>query len=65
MKACTYLSMNYEFVSTSLSLDVLKNLMPLMKDFEGDDQHNLIFSIANILKGEKANKSYFCDNGGS
>lgn len=31
VKACTYLSMNYEFVSASLSLDILKNLMPLLK----------------------------------
>jgi len=30
VKACTYLSMNYEFVSSKLSLDVLKNLMPLL-----------------------------------
>ena len=33
VKACTFLSMNYEFVSTSLSLDILKNLMPLLNKF--------------------------------
>jgi hypothetical protein len=52
-------------VSTSLSLDILKNLLPLLQEFDGVDQYNLIFSIANILKGEKQNKSFFCENGGA
>lgn len=52
VKACTYLSMNYEFVSSKLSLDVLQNLMPLMYNFQGNDKMNLIYSISNILKGD-------------
>lgn len=62
VKACTYLSMNYEFVSTNLSLDILKNLMPLLNTFSGTDQYNLIFTIANILKGDPQNKMYFYEH---
>lgn len=57
--------MNYEFVSSKLSLEVLKNLMPLMLIFSGHDKNNLIYSISNILKGENKNKIYFFDNDGS
>jgi len=65
VKACTYLSMNYEFVSTYLSLEILKNLIPFLYVFQDEDKMNLIFSISNILKGDKQNKQYFFDNGGS
>ncbi len=57
--------MNYEFVSTNLSLAVLKNLMPLLKTFEGTDKLNLVYSISNILKGEKENKIFFYESEGS
>jgi len=30
LKACTYLTMTYEFVSKTISLEILKNLTPLM-----------------------------------
>ena len=65
VKACTYLSMNYKFVSTHLSLEILKNLMTFMHVFKGEDRFNLIFSITNILKGDKENKKYFFENGGA
>ncbi|CDW78052.1 UNKNOWN [Stylonychia lemnae] len=65
VKACTYLSMNYEFVSSKLSLDVLKNLMPLLTIFQGDDKLHLIYSISNILKGDNDNKMFFFEKDGS
>ena len=65
VKACTYLSMNYEFVSTKLSLDVLKNLLPLLDKFTGVDKINLIYSISNILKGDNSNKLFFFEHNGS
>jgi len=64
VKACTYLSMNYEFVAKSHSLDVLKNLMTLMDDFDGNDKVNLTFIFANILKGTREKKEYFLQNKG-
>ena len=30
-----------------------------------NDQFNIILTIKNILKGDKTNKSYFLDNGGT
>ena len=56
LKACTYLTMTYEFVSSPLSLAVLRNLMPLL-DFLykpnecSQDIINLVQSIANLVKG--------------
>lgn len=57
--------MNYEFVSLSLSKNILEKLMPLLQQFSGSDKLNLIFTITNILKGDKANKMYFFEQGGS
>jgi len=36
IRAVTYISMNYEFVNSSLSLEMLKKLMPLLKQFENN-----------------------------
>ena len=30
-----------------------------------DDRYNIILTIKNILKGDKENKRYFLDNGGT
>lgn len=48
--------MNYEFVTSHLSLEVLKNLIPLISKFSGNDTSNLIYTISNILKGDKNSK---------
>jgi hypothetical protein len=56
LKACTYLTMTYEFVSKTISLAILKNLTPLMDlMIRGEectqDIINLVFSISNLAKG--------------
>lgn len=69
VKAVSYLSMNYDFVNQPISLDILRNLMPLLDMFHNDPANskhiaNLIFSISNIVKGDPANKRYFFEQGG-
>jgi len=65
VRSCTYLSMNYQFISTQLSLEVLRNLMHLLPLFQGTDRVNLFFSISNILKGLKQSKELFIEQGGA
>jgi hypothetical protein len=71
VKACTYLTMDYEFVNRPLSLDLLMRLVPLIDYFAADiniDSRNiinLIFSISNIVKGSNANRVYFFEQGGA
>ena len=67
IKACTYISMNYDFIKQShLSLDILQAMMELLKTMnQRDDQYYIILTIKNILKGDKLNKKYFLDNGGT
>lgn len=67
IKACTYISMNYDFIKESMySLDILKSMMVLLDKMKNrNDQFNIILTIKNILKGDKCNKSYFLDNGGT
>ena len=67
IKACTYISMNYDFIRDSkFSLDILKSMMTLLDKMKNrNDQFNIILTIKNILKGDKTNKSYFLNNGGT
>jgi hypothetical protein len=67
IKACTYISMNYEFISESkYSLDVLKSLMTLLEiSSERHDQFNIILTIKNMLKGDKVHKLHFLEHGGT
>lgn len=67
IKACTYISMNYDFIKRSdLSLDILKCFMKLLDQMTGkDDIYNISMAIKNILKGDKKNKKHFLDNGGT
>lgn len=67
IKACSYISMNYEFISDSkFSLEVLKSLMSLLeKSEEAADQFSIIMTIKNMLKGDKVNKLFFLDHGGT
>lgn len=69
LKACTYISMNYEFIRQSkFSLSILKQMMALLSlnslD-QRDDRYNIIITIKNILRGDKANKMLFLDKGGT
>ena len=59
--------MNYNFIKKSdLSLQILKSMMALLDVMEKrDDRYNIILTIKNILKGDKENKKYFLDNGGT
>ena len=59
LRAITYMSMSYVFVSSGLALDILDNLIPLLASFENDDLRSLLFSICNILKGSKENALFF------
>lgn len=67
IKACTYISMNYEFISQSkFSLNILKKMMSLLDVMaHRDDKYNIILTIKNILKGDKVNKKYFLDKYGT
>ena len=67
IKACTYISMNYDFIKQSIfSLDILKAMMTLLDQMTSrDDRYNIILTIKNILKGDKENKRYFLENGGT
>ena len=59
--------MNYNFIKhPDLSLQILKSMMALLDSMEQrDDKYNIILTIKNILKGDKENKRYFLDNGGT
>ena len=67
IKACTYISMNYEFISASeYSLEILKAFMFLLENMEEQaDQTKIILTIKNILKGDKVNKLFFLEHGGT
>ena len=71
VRAVTYLSMNYVFVNSQISIEVLKRLMPLLTVLQESGEAklstsvNLIFSIANIVKGDSQNKKYFYEQGGT
>ena len=67
IKACTYISLNYDFIKQSeFSLPILKELLHLLDKVENkQDVYNIILSIKNILKGAKTNKMFFYDNGGT
>jgi hypothetical protein len=67
IKACTYISMNYDFIKESkFSLAILKSMMSLLDSMKDrDDQYNIILTIKNILKGDKVNKLYFLEQGGT
>ena len=64
IKACTYISMNYEFIkSATLSVDILKEMLLLLESLpDKNDQTNIIMTIKNIIKGDKVNKQFFVDN---
>lgn len=57
VKACTYLTMDYEFVSQPISMELLQRLVPLVDYFAEDDHDNprnffnLVYCITNIVKG--------------
>ena len=59
--------MNYDFIKQSIfSLDILKAMMNLLDYMKSrDDKQNIILTIKNILKGDKENKRYFLENGGT
>ena len=59
--------MNYNFIKhPDLSLQILKSMMALLDYMDQrDDRYNIILTIKNILKGDKENKRYFLDNGGT
>lgn len=47
-------------------MDILKSMMKLLNQMtERDDIYNICMAIKNILKGDKLNKKYFLDNGGT
>ena len=65
--------MNYDFIKMKdLSLKILKSMLNLLDEMEIDedflgkwDRYNIIVTIKNILKGDKENKMYFLDHGGT
>ena len=65
--------MNYDFIKMKdLSLKILKSMLNLLEEMETDedflgkwDRYNIIVTIKNILKGDKENKMYFLDHGGT
>ena len=61
IKACTYVSMNYDFVNEeAYSGPILCTFMELIDIMEQrNDQYNIIQTIRNILKGCEENKSKF------
>ena len=67
IKACTFISMNYDFIAQHhFSLDILRAMMKLLDQMTSSrDQYNIILTIKNILNGDKQNKLYFLDNGGT
>lgn len=67
IKACTYISMNYDFIKESrFSMIILQSMMQLLEQMpHPDDQFNIILTIKNILKGDKLNKLYFLEQGGT
>lgn len=67
IKACTYISMNYEFIQESeYSLEILRSFMYLLEKMENrHDRFNIILTLKNILKGDKAHKEFFLEKGGT
>ena len=67
IKACTYISLNYNFIlQHEFSQPILKELLSLLSKVKGKQEtQNIILSIKNILKGAKANKMFFYENGGT
>ena len=67
IKACTYISMNYEFIKKSqYSMKILQSMMRLLDTMNTkEDKYNITLTIKNILKGDKENRMYFLINGGT
>lgn len=67
IKACTYISMNFYFISErDFSREILKSMMTLLDFFSTkEDCYNIILTIKNILKGAKENRLFFLENGGT
>lgn len=67
IKACTYISMNYEFIKKSqYSMKILQSMMRLLDTMNTkEDKYNITLTIKNILKGDKENRMYFLVNGGT
>jgi len=58
IKACTYISMNYDFINApTYSVPIIKEFIRLIDELkQRNDQYNIIYAIKNILKGAKENK---------
>jgi hypothetical protein len=67
IKACTYISMNYEFIKKSqYSMKILQSMMKLLDTMNTkEDKYNITLTIKNILKGDKENRMYFLVDGGT
>ena len=67
IKACTFISLNYDFIKQyDYSLPILKAMLLLVEKVEDkNDVYNIILTIKNILKGAKENKMFFFENGGT
>lgn len=64
LRACTFLTMTYEFVAGPLSLCILRNLIPLMEILDNPsectkDIINLVDSVSNLVNGSDLNKLHF------
>lgn len=63
--------MNYDFIAQpEFSLDILKALMRLLPQInvtlvDKDLEYNTLLTIKNILNGDKQNKLYFLEHGGT
>lgn len=67
IKACTYISMNYDFIrQTEFAKKILRSMMELLsKTNTKEDHYNITLTIKNILKGDKANRLFFLQQGGT
>jgi hypothetical protein len=59
--ACTYISQNFAFITSEISLLVLRALTSML---DRVSDRNLIFAISNLLKGRSQNCSWFLDQDG-
>lgn len=72
VKACTYISLNFEFLNSDMSLLVLQALTPLLDLLSyqengnarddvvlTSDKDNCVFAVSNLLKGRTQNSIYF------
>ena len=67
IQACTYISMNYDFISQKdFSREILSSMMKLLDQLlSKQDLSNIILTIKNILKGAKENRLFFLEDGGT